>query len=94
VGRSKYSESPEFPSVGLRLRAEITNHRGNSTVFKPCRKHCLKHCLTCFMRSIDAFDRAFGREFDRAFGREIGRAFGREIGSVRGQHRASHMGVI
>jgi len=74
VGRSKYPESPEFPSVDLRLGAKITNHRGNSTVFKPCRKHCLKHCLTCFMRSTDAFDRAFGREFGRAFGREIGRA--------------------
>jgi hypothetical protein len=74
VRRSKYSEFSEFPSVDLRLKAKITNHRGNSTVLKPCRKHCLKHCLTCFMRSIDAFDRAFGREFGRAFGREIGRA--------------------
>ncbi len=85
MGRSKYSESPEFSSVGLRLRAKITNHRNNSTVLKPCRKHCLKHCLTCFMRSIDAFDRAFGREFGRAFGREFGRAFGREFGREFGR---------
>jgi hypothetical protein len=75
VGSSKDPESPEFSSVDLRLRAEITSHEGNSTVFKPCRKHCLKHCLTCFMRE---FDRAFGRAFDREFGREFGRAFGRE----------------
>jgi len=79
VRRSKYSESSEFSSVDLRLRAKITNHRGNSTVFKPCRKHCLKHCLTCFMHSIDTFDRAFNREFDKAFDREFDRAFDREI---------------
>jgi len=74
VRRSKYSAFPEFPSVDLQLKAKITNHRDNSTVFKSCRKHCLKHCLTCFMRSINAFDRAFDRESDRTFDKEIDKA--------------------
>jgi len=71
VKRSKYFEFPEFSSVDLRLRAKITNHRDNDTVFKSCRKHCLKHCLTCFMHSINAFDRVFDREFDKVFDRKI-----------------------
>jgi len=66
VKRSKYSESSEFSSVNLQLRAKITNHRGNSTVFKSCRKHSLKHCLTWFIRSINAFDKAFDRKIDKA----------------------------
>ncbi len=64
--RSKYSESSEFSSVDLQLRAKITNHKDNSTVFKSCRKHCLKHCLMCFMHLINAFDKAFDRKFDKA----------------------------
>jgi len=38
VERSKYSEFPKFSNVDLRLKAKITNHKGNSTVFKSCRK--------------------------------------------------------
>ncbi len=72
--RSKYFFFSEFSSVDLQLRAKITNHKDNSTVFKSCRKHCLKHCLMCFMHSINAFDKAFDREFDRAFDREIDKA--------------------
>ncbi len=77
--RSKYSESSEFSSVDFRLRAKITNHKDNSTVLKSCRKHCLKHCLTCFMHSINAFDRAFNKEFDRKFDRAFNREFDRKF---------------
>jgi uncharacterized protein YcfJ len=78
VGRSKYPESPEFPSVGLRLGAEITNHRGNSTVPKPCRKHC----LTCFMRSTDAFGRLVESLVGNLAGRLVGNLVGNSVGRL------------
>jgi len=71
VKRSKYFEFSEFSSINLRLRVKITNHRDNSTVFKSCRKHYLKHCLTCFMHSIDAFNKVFDRKFDKVFDKKI-----------------------